>query len=495
MALLRLRVHGMSRSEARKHGSSSPRKASKETNADEKADDESVSERYQESPTYQAFMTRRALLLSVALLSVLSFCLGRLCRPLALDGLWETYPNLYGMAPPLGSEQRRASAEKKLPYTVLSKGENIPETSYTSKHFDGPLPAPDAGHQQWSVELSSHGEIMLTSDDGDDNKNDGQQNPRGYHLLVDIENVDDAFLDSQERLAAAMTALVDDSGLAMLSYHCHSLDPGVSCVGFLPGGHVSFHTWPEHGVVTIDLCSFRPAPRPLAPLLGRVERLFGVPPKDIASTVEPKLARSTWLFKERGFGQDGSQMNPEAVGFGHFLLGWMEFDLKEEVVSVETDFQTIDIYDVVNPRFHVGESFAKPDRIVFLDHIMQSRRYGDSAYHESLVHPAMFAHDMPRRVAIIGGGEGATLREVLKHKTVEKVVMVEIDKAMVDISRKYLPEWSDCSNFAARTSSCFEDPRAEVYYEDAVGWFIERFGKGSKHDPSELFDVIIMDAL
>lgn len=132
---------------------------------------------------------------------------------------------------------------------------------------------------------------------------------------------------------------------------------------------------------------------------------------------------------------------------------------------------------------------------MFLDGVLQSRRSGDAAYHEALVHPSMFAHDGPKRVAIIGGGEGATLREVLKHKTVEKVVMIEIDKEMVRLSREYLPEWNDCSMLIGRADNCFDDERVEVYYDDAFAWFIDRFGTNSTYSDDEHFDVIIMDAL
>ena len=127
---------------------------------------------------------------------------------------------------------------------------------------------------------------------------------------------------------------------------------------------------------------------------------------------------------------------------------------------------------------------------------MQSRRSGDAPYHEALVHPAMFTHKNPKRVAIIGGGEGATLREVLKHNTVEKVVMIEIDEAMVKAAREFLPDWNDCSNLAGRRANCFDDPRAEVFFEDAFKWFIDRFSDdGSLKGTEEPFDVIIMDAL
>eukprot|EP00536_Pseudo-nitzschia_multiseries_P014414 jgi/Psemu1/214583/e_gw1.698.6.1 len=74
------------------------------------------------------------------------------------------------------------------------------------------------------------------------------------HLLVDIKGIEATFLDSEERLAKAMVDTVNHAGLTMLSYHCHKLIPkGVSCVGVLLESHISFHTWPDEGVITLDL--------------------------------------------------------------------------------------------------------------------------------------------------------------------------------------------------------------------------------------------------
>ncbi len=145
-------------------------------------------------------------------------------------------------------------------------------------------------------------------------------------------------------------------------------------------------------------------------------------------------------------------------------------------------------YESNNP-----ELFA-PDRIVYLDGVLQSRRTGEAAYHETLIHPSMFAHKNPKRVAIIGGGEGASLREVLKHNTVQNVTMIEIDEMMVDVSRKYIPSWSDCSELKGSAESCFDDPRVEVQYRDAFQWFIDNFPE-DKPSSIEPFDLIIMDAL
>ena len=221
-----------------------------------------------------------------------------------------------------------------------------------------------------------------------------------------------------------------------------------------------------------------------------------------------------WAHKKRGFRDlNAPAVNPDDVDMHQFLLGWLEYDKKELIASEKTDFQTIDIFEVINPRFHSLETYERslqddddsyykqqpdlfrPDKVVYLDGIMQSRLMGEAAYHEALVHPAMVSHLNPKRVAIIGGGEGATLREVLKHNTVETVTMIEIDEEMVDICRKYLPEWSDCSNLVGSASSCFDDPRTEVFYTDAISWFIDRFGNEDTIDESQLYDVIIMDAL
>lgn len=101
---------------------------------------------------------------------------------------------------------------------------------------------------------------------------------------------------------------------------------------------------------------------------------------------------------------------------------------------------------------------------------------GEAAYHEALVHPAMIAHPNPERVAIIGGGEGATLREVLKYNTVKQVIQVEIDEQLVQACREALSEWSDCSDISGCDAySCFDDSRATVVFKDAFKWFGDRF--------------------
>ena len=110
-----------------------------------------------------------------------------------------------------------------------------------------------------------------------------------------------------------------------------------------------------------------------------------------------------------------------------------------------------------------------------LDGKIQSTEKDEYIYHEALVHPAMITHAEPRNVFIAGGGEGATLRNVLMHKTVEKIVMVDIDEEVVDMCKKYLHSFH---------RGAFEDKRAKVVYDDARKYIQET---------AEIFDVAIID--
>ncbi|HAC64437.1 MAG TPA: spermidine synthase [Cyanothece sp. UBA12306] len=114
-------------------------------------------------------------------------------------------------------------------------------------------------------------------------------------------------------------------------------------------------------------------------------------------------------------------------------------------------------------------------KCLILDDNIQSSTKDEFIYHESLVQPAMIHHGSPRKVLILGGAEGATLREVLRWKTVEQLVMVDIDGEVVEACRQYLPEMHQ---------GAFDDPRVEVIIDDALN-FVET--------TSLKWDVIISD--
>jgi spermidine synthase len=138
--------------------------------------------------------------------------------------------------------------------------------------------------------------------------------------------------------------------------------------------------------------------------------------------------------------------------------------IQRVLYSTQTPYQSLDILEL--------GSYGKA---LVLDGKVQSCLLDEFIYHETLVHPAMLAHPAPKRVFIVGGGEGATLREVLRHPSVERALMVDIDEEVVTRCKELLPEWHKGS---------FDDPRAEVRFLDARRYLEET---------EERFDVIIID--
>ena len=138
--------------------------------------------------------------------------------------------------------------------------------------------------------------------------------------------------------------------------------------------------------------------------------------------------------------------------------------IEEVLYTGRTKFQTAEI-------IRTG-SYGK---CLVLDGKIQSSEADEFVYHEALVQPAMITHPRPETVFIAGGGEGATLREVLSHNTVRRAVMVDIDDEVVAICKKYLPDHSRGS---------FEDKRTELIHGDARDYLASL---------RESFDIIIID--
>lgn len=148
------------------------------------------------------------------------------------------------------------------------------------------------------------------------------------------------------------------------------------------------------------------------------------------------------------------------------------------------------LYDAVCQEFRIDKLYfenrtkhqhlmifhnARLGRVMTLDGIVQTTEADEFIYHEMLAHVPLFSHGRAQRVLIIGGGDGAMLREVLRHP-VEQVTLVEIDKAVIDIAKKHLPDHS---------AGAFEDARTNLTIADGLEYV---------SDTDEKFDVIICDS-
>jgi spermidine synthase len=151
----------------------------------------------------------------------------------------------------------------------------------------------------------------------------------------------------------------------------------------------------------------------------------------------------------------------ELVSEGFLAL----YSVEKVIESIKTNYQNVLIVETT--------PFGK---CLIIDGKVQSSLLDEHIYHESLVHPALVTVGNPLNVLIIGGGEGATAREVLKWKTVESVVMVELDPSVVQLCRRVLPEMSD---------GVFEDRRFKLVVAEGRG-YLESLGDGS-------LDAVVVD--
>jgi spermidine synthase len=292
--------------------------------------------------------------------------------------------------------------------------------------------------------------------------------PLGVHYLLELRGCDPTVINDLPEVRRILIEAAKQAKATVLDARFHQFSPqGVSGVVVVGESHLSIHTWPEYGYASADIYT-----------CGHTDPL-----RAAFYIVEALRARSVFcMIVGRGehptMDESGSEppspFTPARWGLQP-PTDWLFIDytnpslatllrVKSVLYSSRSAYQQIDILET--------EAFG---RCLILDGRIQSAEADEFIYHEALVHPAMVTHPGPRDVLILGGGEGATLREVLRHRTVERAVMVDIDPQVIEISRRYLPEWSD---------GAFDDPRAEVRIEDAVRYLQET---------RDRFDVIIAD--
>ena len=284
-----------------------------------------------EPPKYSVEVSGRFIILSFAVSILFASLVGWVAR-IAIEDV-------------IMSSNQGKTNKRSLPRPLLLEGIEVPQTFYSSKNFDTSKAATMSSLYLERKDTSG-GSIKVPNDFertdscGTD-KDEGQCTrgkyveeeeehlPAGQHLLVDIKNVDGSFLNSKERLAHAMVGVVNEAKLTLLSYHCHSLIPiGVSCVGVLLESHVSFHTWPEEGVITLDL--FTCGSGLLVPVLPIIKRLFAIPQESIDDNDIVPEPVVLWSHKMRGFRPD-TFVNHLVQDLGDSILDDLHLDMKDEV--------------------------------------------------------------------------------------------------------------------------------------------------------------------
>lgn len=299
----------------------------------------------------------------------------------------------------------------------------------------------------------------------------------GRHILVEFHGCSTEILNDVPRIERSMLEAAQEAGATIISSVFHHFSPfGVSGVVVIQESHLAIHTWPEFRYAAVDLftCGHTVNPwisfeklekafeaehgsaielnRGQWELLRRTdlnleETLEGLREDAAQQRIAPKLSRSVW-FTDRN----------ENIALSIRHKG-------DRVFREKSPYQTVEVYDT----FEYG-------KMLTVDNMVMCSEKDENAYHEMISHVPILTHPNVKEVLVIGGGDGGSIREILRHPQVEKVTMVEIDEVVVRASKQFLPT----------LSTAFDHPKLNLIIDDGIKFV---------HDaPDEAYDLIVIDS-
>lgn len=294
----------------------------------------------------------------------------------------------------------------------------------------------------------------------------------GRHILVEFFGCNPEIMNDVSIIETGMVDAASNAGATVINSTFHHFSPyGVSGVVVIQESHLAIHTWPEYGYAAVDLFTCGDAVDPwisfdhlkvvfeaknysalelrrgAISLLERVDFDITSMREEAKMHVNPdKYTRNVWFTDK-----DDNQ----ALSLRY--TGDLLFDKSSE-------FQKVRVIDT----YAYGKTLT-------IDDMVMCTETDEAHYHEMIAHPALLTHGNAKRVLVIGGGDGGTIREVLKHSGVEEVVMVEIDENVIEASKAHLPT----------LSSHFDHPKLKLLIEDGIAYV--------NNSPDASFDLIIVD--
>jgi spermidine synthase len=270
----------------------------------------------------------------------------------------------------------------------------------------------------------------------------------GLHLVGDLTGCQctpDRLRGGAE-FESICTELVHSAGLHVVGARFHQFESGgFTGVVLLSESHVAVHTWPDQAGVTLDIYVAQAEP-------GNVERAQQLFDALVAHFAPAETARGAI---ERG---KHLLMEPLNDTTGFYIRA------HRQVGEWQTRFQRMAVYDT--------PAFGKVFRLDGSNTLSEGEEF---VYHENLVHPTLSAHNAPRSVLIIGGGDGGVAEEVLKHPSVEQVTLVEFDETVLRVAKDH---------FESVHRGVFDHAKLRVVIRDGLQFL---------QQTTEKFDFIALD--
>lgn len=294
-------------------------------------------------------------------------------------------------------------------------------------------------------------------------------NSLGRHILVEFLGCNSEILNDVSIIEKGMVDAAQKAGATVINSTFHHFSPwGVSGVVVIQESHLAIHTWPEYQYAAVDLFTCGDTVDPwisfdhlkkvfgatnhsaLEMYRGNINLLnrtdFKVVEHNGDKKPSPKYSRTLW-FTDR---DDNQALSLKYTG--------------DCLFNQKSDFQSVRVFET--------SAYGK---MLAIDSCVMATERDEMHYHEMLVHPALQLHAQPKKILVIGGGDGGTVREVFRYPEVESVTMVEIDELVVKASKEFFPS----------LSSQFDNPKLNLIFDDGIAFV--------KNSPPEQYDIIIVD--
>jgi spermidine synthase len=294
----------------------------------------------------------------------------------------------------------------------------------------------------------------------------------GRHILVEFIGCSSEILNDVSAIEKSMVFAAQDAGATVIQSSFHHFSPfGVSGVVVIQESHLAIHTWPEYQYAAVDLFTCGESVDPWLSF-DHLKKAFQAQNQSAVEMHRGSLS----LLNRVDFNANDARSEMET----YLTPGKMErctwFTDKDENQALSLRYTGDVLFQEKSPfqKVRVLQTQSHGKMLAINNMVMCTER-DEFHYHEMLVHPALQAHGNPKKVLVIGGGDGGTIREIFKYDSIEKVVMVEIDEAVVRASKLHLPT----------LASEFGNPKLELLIDDGIEYVANA--------AAESFDAIIVD--
>jgi len=296
----------------------------------------------------------------------------------------------------------------------------------------------------------------------------------GRHILVEFYECSPEVLNDVTLIEKSMVEAARKAEATVINSTFHHFSPyGVSGVVVIQESHLAIHTWPEYGFASVDVFTCGDLVDPWIAFDYLKEAFESMH----ASPMELKRGQVNQLEKNDHFDDLQVQRDQVEAKIKPTFKRNVWFTDKNENVALslrhdgellfrkQTPFQKVEIYNT----YEYGKMLA-------CDNMVMTTEKDEYVYHEMISHIPLILDENIKNVLVIGGGDGGTVREILKHKQVEKVTMVEIDEEVINASKEFLPS----------LSTAFDNPKLNLIIGDGIKHIIEA--------GDATYDLIIVDS-